>query len=89
VPRAQVHELATEFQISEDAILTMIQEAPRLKMAVCGWVAERHLEKVLKFTPGVEQCEQLEEDGKPDFIVTYRGSKPISPYNWVGFGASP
>lgn len=77
VPKARVHELADEFQISEDAILNMIQEAPRLKMAVRGWVAERHLEKLLLSTPGIDHCKQLEEDGKPDFMVNYRGSKPI------------
>lgn len=77
VPRARVHELANEFQITEDAILNMIQEAPRLKMAVRGWVAERHLEKLLRSTPGIDRCEQLEEDGKPDFIVSYRNSNPI------------
>lgn len=75
--RARVHELADEFQITEEAILNMIQEAPRLKMAVRGWVAERHLEKLLKSTPGVGLCKQLEEDGKPDFIVNYRNSPPI------------
>lgn len=77
VPKARVHELADEFQISEDAILKMIQEAPRLKMAVRGWVAERHLEKLLQSTPGIDRCEQLEEDGRPDFIISYRGSQPI------------
>lgn len=77
IPKARVHELAEEFKISEDAIMDMIQNAPRLKMAVRGWVAERHLEKLLRATPGIEQCEQLEADGKPDFSVSYRGSRPI------------
>jgi hypothetical protein len=77
ISQARIHELAEEFEISQEAILDMIQEAPRLKMAVRGWVAERHLEKLLRSTPGIDQCEQLEADGKPDFSVCYRGSKPI------------
>jgi hypothetical protein len=69
--------LAAEFGIGEDEILNMIQAAPRLKMAVRGWVAEHHLEAVLRETAGVESCRALEEDGRPDFEVIYRGSRPI------------
>lgn len=77
LPDEAVHVLATEFEIPEDEILNMIQAAPRLKMAVRGWVAERHLEKLLVETPGVDDCIQLEEDGRPDFEVVYQGSAPI------------
>ncbi len=71
------HDLASEFQISEDQILNMIEAAPRLKMAVRGWVAEHHLEEILKTTEGVDSCVSLEEDGRPDFEVTYMGSRPF------------
>jgi hypothetical protein len=77
ISKERVHELADELQLSEDEILSMIQSAPRLKMAVRGWVAERHLEKLLLTTPGVDECQQLEQDGKPDFSVSYKGSQPI------------
>lgn len=72
-----LHHLAAEFGIGEDEILNMIEAAPRLKMAVRGWVAEHHLEEVLRKTAGVESCRALEEDGLPDFEVIYRGSRPI------------
>ena len=74
---ARTHHLASEFEISEEEILNMIQAAPRLKMAVRGWVAEKHLESLLVKTPGVTTCNQIEEDGKPDFQVRYRESNPI------------
>lgn len=35
---ADLHHLASEFQLSETEILDLIQSAPRLKMAVRGWV---------------------------------------------------
>jgi len=72
-----MHHLAKEFEISETEILNLIQAAPRLKMAVRGWVAERHLEDLLIDTAGVDSCMQLEADGKPDFEVVYKGSAPI------------
>jgi hypothetical protein len=72
-----VHQLASEFEISQDEILNLIQAAPRLKMAVRGWVAEKHLGKLLSATPGITACQQLEEDGKPDFEVSYQNSPPI------------
>jgi hypothetical protein len=75
--RSYAHELANEFEISEGEILNLIQAAPRLKMAVRGWVAEHHLRKALAETEGVESCTAIEEDGRPDFEVTYRGSRPI------------
>jgi len=72
-----LHDLAAEFEISEEAILSMIQAAPRLKMAVRGWVAEHHLGTLLRGTIGVDSCHAIEEDGRPDFKVIYKGSKPI------------
>lgn len=71
------HALAQEFEISEDEILSMIEAAPRLKMAVRGWVAEHHLQLVLNNTPGVDKCTIIEEDGRPDFEVVFRGREPI------------
>jgi len=74
---AQLHSLADEFQISSTEILNLIEAAPRLKMAVRGWVAEKHLGKLLSRTSGVDSCEHLEADGQPDFKVIFQGGKPI------------
>ena len=71
------HALAEEFQLSHDEILDLIASAPRLKMAVRGWVAEVHLEEQLKQVPGVDECRRLEEEGGADLRVRYRGSRPL------------
>lgn len=71
------HAVAKEFELSRDEILDLIQSAPRLKMAVRGWVAEAHLQQVLSTIPGVEDCVRLEEEGGADLRVRYRGSRPI------------
>jgi hypothetical protein len=71
------HAVADEFQLSHEEILDLIQSAPRLKMAVRGWVAEAHLERLLLTVPGVEDCVRLEEDGGADIRLRYRGSRPL------------
>jgi hypothetical protein len=74
---ADLHSLATEFQLSQTEILDLIQSAPRLKMAVRGWVAEAHLVDQLKKLPGVTDCVRLEEDGGPDVRITLGGQRPL------------
>jgi hypothetical protein len=74
----RAHALAEEFRLSQDEILDLIQSAPRLKMAVRGWVAETHLGRLMKETPDITDCVALEEDGKPDFRIRFRGREPIS-----------
>lgn len=69
------HEVAEEFQLSSSEILDLIDSAPRLKMAVRGWVAERHLHDQLLAVPGVEDCIQIEEEGGADIRLRYRGSR--------------
>lgn len=66
---AELHELAKEFDLSPDEILSLIQGAPRLKMAVRGWVAESHLEAVLEKEPSIADLKRLEIDGQPDFAL--------------------
>lgn len=73
-----LHAISAEFQLSEAEILDLIASAPRLKMAVRGWVAEVHLQEVLRCLPGVDQCDRLEEEGGPDLRVTYHGSSPLT-----------
>ncbi len=73
---SQTHALAEEFHLSQDEILDLIESAPRLKMAVRGWVAESHLRKYLSGLPDIE-CQAIEQDGKPDLILRYRDSKAL------------
>lgn len=74
---AGLHQLATEFQLTEAEILDLIQSAPRLKMAVRGWVAETHLIRQLARIPVITECTALEDDGRPDVRVSLRGGRPL------------
>jgi hypothetical protein len=74
---AAPHRVAEEFELSHHEILDLIQSAPRLKMAVRGWVAEAHLQRQLSTVPGVEECVRVEEEGGADIRLRYRGSRPI------------
>jgi hypothetical protein len=74
---SRVARMEREFELSREQVLELIDSAPRLKMAVRGWVAEEHLRVLLSETPGVTECVQLEEDGKPDFRIRYKGRGPI------------
>ena len=68
-----LHQLAHEFQLSESEVLDLIASARRLKMAVRGWVAEEHLVRQLNLVEGVDECERLDEEGRPDVKLIYRG----------------
>lgn len=72
------HNLSEEFQLSHGEILDLIQSAPRLKMAVRGWVAETHLHRQLVALPGISECHRIEEDGKPDFTLRFQESRLIT-----------
>lgn len=72
---ARLHALEREFQLGSNEILQLIANAPRLKMAVRGWVAERHLQAVLESLPEVTSVIPIEQDGKPDFQVEMRGGR--------------
>lgn len=63
------HPLTKELDLGSDDILDLISSARRLKMAVRGWVAERHLTDVLRSTPGITFCERVDEEGAPDLRV--------------------
>lgn len=75
---SHLHSLEVEFAMNAKEVLNLIATAPRLKMAVRGWVAERHLEAKLRSLSEVVSVESLEEDGKPDFQVEMRnGRRPV------------
>jgi hypothetical protein len=74
----RLHELAREFELGSDEILDLISHARRLKMAVRGWVAEKHLERVLKRVPDVTECHRVDDEGFPDISLRYRDRGPIT-----------
>lgn len=71
------HKLLGELGITSDALFDLIQSAGRLKMAVRGWVAETHLEELLKRIKGVTECHRIEAEGQPDITLRWKGSAPI------------
>ncbi|WP_156041127.1 hypothetical protein [Chondromyces apiculatus] len=75
---ARLHDLAREFEMSETEVLDLIMSARRLKMAVRGWVAETHLVRRLAVVPGVTDCTRSDEEGGPDVLLRFEGSRPIS-----------
>ena len=77
IAEPRLHQLSEEFGMAPYEILSLIDQSPRLKMAVRGWVAEDHLRRVLEKVPGVTECERLNLEGKPDIRLRYRGSRPL------------
>jgi hypothetical protein len=62
--KRELHTLEREFDLEAPALLEMIRNAPRLKMAVRGWVAQRHLGGLLTKLDVVQEVEPLEKDGQ-------------------------
>lgn len=77
VSAARLHDLEREFQLTQAEILDLIGAAPRLKMAVRGWVAERHLVEQLGRVPQIVECNQITGEGQPDVEVRLAGGKRI------------
>jgi hypothetical protein len=75
--KSRIHALEHEFDLRQDEILDLIERAPRLKMAVRGWVAEQHLVRQLRELPDVLRCEPIEEDGRPDVEFQFRFGRPM------------
>ena len=71
------HQLAEELLLGESEIFDLIASAPRLKMALRGWVAEEHLRLQLAAVPGVEELRRLEQDKGPDLSLRYCGSRRL------------
>jgi hypothetical protein len=63
------HPLAKELALSPEQVLDVIASAGRLKMAVRGWVAERHLKEILENTPGVTYCQPINKEGAADLHI--------------------
>lgn len=75
VPHRTLHALEREFELAESEVLDLIAGARRLKMAVRGWVAERHLLGRLSRLPGVTDCSALDVEGAPDVQLRFEGSR--------------
>lgn len=71
------HRLLSELNLEPDALFDLIHGAARLKMAVRGWVAETHLETVLRGIKGVTDCRRIEAEGHPDITLRWKGSAPV------------
>lgn len=69
----RLHSLAQELALEEHEVMDLIERAPRLKMAVRGWVAEEHLYRQVRTLPGVTGCERIEVEGGADVAVVYNG----------------
>lgn len=76
--RERLHQLAREFELTEQEVLDLIAGARRLKMAVRGWVAEEHLVRQLRTLPGVTECSRLDEEGGPDAALRYEGGPRLT-----------
>jgi len=70
---ARLHELAEEFELSEAEVMDLIESAPRLKMAVRGWVAEEHLYREIRGWPDVSDCQRVTVDRGADIKLRFRG----------------
>jgi hypothetical protein len=75
--KAALHDLARELDLTEIEILDLIQSAPRLKMAVRGWVAEEHLVRLLSASPAIARCARLEKEGGADVAVALHGRREV------------
>ena len=76
-PSLLSHELLAELGVSPETLFDVIQGAGRLKMAVRGWIAEQHLYNQLSALDGVSACTRIEEDGRPDISLRWKGGAPM------------
>jgi len=65
------HPLEAQLGLSANEILDVLGGSFRLLVAVRGSVAEHHLERQLRVTAGVSDVARLDEDGQPDFELTF------------------
>jgi hypothetical protein len=75
---ASMHPLVKQFNLSPEEILDLIAGAKRLKMAVKGWVAEEYLRSTLSQVPGITHYERLDEEGKPDIKIAFKGGPHLT-----------
>ncbi|HET7478339.1 MAG TPA: hypothetical protein VFJ72_02360 [Rubrobacteraceae bacterium] len=74
--KRKLHQLEVQFQMDSVEILDMVLSNNRLHIAVKGAVAQEHLRKYLTelHREGVlDDFEQIDKDGQPDFKLTFEG----------------
>lgn len=74
--KRKLHQLEERFQMNAVEILDMVLSNNRLHIAVKGAVAQEHLRKYLEnlHDCGVlEDIEQIDKDGQPDFRIVFEG----------------
>lgn len=75
--QASRHDLEDAFSMSSTQILDLLSSANRLEVAVRGRVAEWHLERLLRETPGVASVTPLDLDGQPDFKIVLTSGRVL------------
>jgi len=65
------HPLELQFGLSARQILDVIWGRFRLNVAVRGGIAEYHLGSYLRSIPEITKVREIDEDGKPDFEITF------------------
>lgn len=65
------HPLELQFGLSARQILDVIWGRFRLNVAVRGGIAEHHLGSYLRSLPEITKVHEIDEDGKPDFEITF------------------
>ncbi|MEX2289418.1 MAG: hypothetical protein WD794_03715 [Mycobacteriales bacterium] len=76
--RGTRHTLEEEFGLDHVALLDIISDRGRLKVAVRGGVAEHHLQHHLQGDPQVLSVDQVDRDGPPDFEVVLRDGRRLA-----------
>lgn len=71
IQSAGQHPLEAQLGLSAHEILDVLGGSFRLLVAVRGSVAEHHLERRLRETDGISDVARIDEDGQPDFEVTF------------------
>lgn len=66
------HPLLQQLGLTTAELLEIIGGRFRLAAAVRGSVAEFHLGRLLRSTPGVTRVDHIDQDGQPDFAIRYR-----------------
>lgn len=72
LPGGKGHRLERELGLSREELLEVLSSNPRVMVTVRGRVAEHHLGRHLSAVPGVSDVRALDQDGPPDFALTYR-----------------
>ncbi|MEZ5080347.1 MAG: hypothetical protein R2878_06785 [Thermoleophilia bacterium] len=77
-PAGGMHALERQFGLSAVEVLEIIEERPRLAMAMRGGVAEHLLGRSLRQAPEVTEVELGTSDGPPDFWVTVQDGRRVA-----------